>query len=620
MKKSFWITFLCSLMLVACSREEWMKPPGGEGSKAVFALQCADYEGEDVPSRLVTSKGRTYDRVVFYVADEAGRVVTNLKGFYDYAASEIHLEGLQEGDYTLLVLGIRGDAGQDGVSIRELNNVSEPWLIFPAQLSKPLEADYFYSRTSFSVSRKPGVDGAEIIVSAPGQIVQRRIAGRVDFSFAFRNPYVRTAVVHKEVVWDAVSFYTTLSGDGSLSDEVDMQPVVWPLDSVASFCLPPASGEVPLQGAVTVLTRDYRKNQIERTYDFTVDSLVSNRIYRVHTPVVHPDDKAGVMFVTPMAYEEGGHAKILQDEERKEIYTDTRQRSFDTSQPLQVEITDDGRLHMRFYSPRDLSDVLVRVRFPSVSDEYIDLAYFDTVPAFADFYGQIPLFTSECMYRTVSGKWIKVPPQPLTAALDASYEVISGDAYWEKLQAIRHGWKVTFNLYGGDPDQPNGGPAGNWMGIRPVHCREVVAFFLNFTYMIDMQEHEDILRANEDRLYGNGGVTDKVSAETVLKQMRQPRSLRVGLVYTGNGVLGLGGGDVFGAYQGAWISHYTDTYACEVMFHELGHVMGYSHDSAFTYGPWAQELMNQFYVDHLYLMPIDSPDYLKSKQSPALYK
>lgn len=158
------------------------------------------------------------------------------------------------------------------------------------------------------------------------------------------------------------------------------------------------------------------------------------------------------------------------------------------------------------------------------------------------------------------------------------------------------------------------------MGIRPVHCREVVAFFLNFTYMIDMQEHEDILRANEDRLYGNGGVTDKVSAETVLKQMRQPRSLRVGLVYTGNGVLGLGGGDVFGAYQGAWLSHYTDTYACEVMFHELGHVMGYSHDSAFTYGPWAQELMNQFYVDHLYLMPIDSPDYLKSKQSPALYK
>ena len=151
-------------------------------------------------------------------------------------------------------------------------------------------------------------------------------------------------------------------------------------------------------------------------------------------------------------------------------------------------------------------------------------------------YRLLPIFTVRFRFSLQNvcivpfrGKWIKVPPQPLTAALDASYEVISGDTYWEKLQAIRHGWKVTFNLYGGDPDQPNGGPAGNWMGIRPVHCREVVAFFLNFTYMIDMQEHEDILRANEDRLYGNGGVTDKVSAETVLKQMRQPRSLRVGL-------------------------------------------------------------------------------------------
>ena len=56
------------------------------------------------------------------------------------------------------------------------------------------------------------------------------------------------------------------------------------------------------------------------------------------------------------------------------------------------------------------------------------------------------------------------------------------------------------------------------------------------------------------------------------------------------------------------------------MFHELGHVMGYSHNSAFTYGPWAQELMNRFYVDHLDMMPVDSPDYLNSRQNPNIYK
>ena len=138
--------------------------------------------------------------------------------------------------------------------------------------------------------------------------------------------------------------------------------------------------------------------------------------------------------------------------------------------------------------------------------------------------------------------------------------------------------------------------------------------------MIDMPEHREILKANEDILYGNGGREDKVTAETVLKQMQQPRSLIVGLVYSGNGVLGLGGGNVFGAYQQAYLQHYFNTYSCEIMFHELGHVMGYSHSSSFTYGPWAQELMNHFYVNNLDKFPVESSSYLDSKNNPNLYR
>ena len=47
--------------------------------------------------------------------------------------------------------------------------------------------------------------------------------------------------------------------------------------------------------------------------------------------------------------------------------------------------------------------------------------------------------------------------------------------------------------------------------------------------------------------------------------------------------------------------------------------MGYSHSSAFTYGPWAQELMNKFYVDHIQEMPVDSPSYLDSRNNPHIY-
>ena len=87
------------------------------------------------------------------------------------------------------------------------------------------------------------------------------------------------------------------------------------------------------------------------------------------------------------------------------------------------------------------------------------------------------------MYHTESGRWIQIPKQDVTSGVDLTFKVESGDAYWKKLQAIKHGWNISFELYGGNPDAVDGGPVGNWMGIRPVHCREVVALFLNFTYM-----------------------------------------------------------------------------------------------------------------------------------------
>ena len=133
-----------------------------------------------------------------------------------------------------------------------------------------------------------------------------------------------------------------------------------------------------------------------------------------------------------------------------------------------------------------------------------------------------------------------------------------------------------------------------------------------------MEEHEQILHENAHILYDDNKLPVKV--EQVLAQMRQERTLQVGLVYPGHGVIGLGSPAVFGAYQDGWFNHYSNTYACNVMFHELGHVMGYGHDSSFTYGPWAEELMNNFYVQNISRMPIDSPDYLQSKLNPNKYK
>lgn len=606
-----------AVLMASCQADDTSPAPENTAGGLVFNLMCEDFENGT--SRSGFASATDYDNIEFCVTDSDGNVLSNIKGLYDRFSSEIRIEGLHEGDYRLLVLGIRGNAGADGVSVNRIGHIDDEWLRFPSELNKPLEAEYFYSQTPFSVTTQAGESGNELAVAAEGEVVQRRIIGRADFHFEFNNPYVETALQTISVTFASPVFHTTLSGNGDFGGRSSGTSFTIDLNEGSSYLLPPTAVAQPLRGEIEMTTRSYRGHTERRTYGFSLEGVAANRIGRISTVATHPDDNSSTVFVTEPALKKFGVSYILQDGEPKEVYTDASQRSFNTSEPLQVSVTEDGRLHVRFYSPRELSDVLIQARVASVDNEFFDLAYFDRIPAFADFYGELPMTLRRTFCRSESGRIIETDVVPAEAFASAEYRISSGDPFWAKIEAIEHGWNISFSLYGGNPDLPDGGPVGNWMGIRPVHCREAVALFLNFTYMIDMPEHEEILHANADRLYGNGGVEDKVTVETVLRQMRQPRTLKIGLVYPGNGVIGLGGGTAFGAYQQAWFQHYFNTYSCEIMFHELGHVMGYNHSSSFTYGPWAQELMNRFYVDHIGEMPIDSPSYLNSSQNPNKY-
>lgn len=615
-KKLVFIAFAVVLLLTSCSQEESWDKPADRAAQVVFKLQKQQYDNEHLRSSDADESG--YDRVLYYIVDGSGNRVENMKSFYDAATSEIYAEGLHEGSYHLLVLGIKGDETKDHVEIRELKHADDDWLVFPQDLQKPLEAEYFYSRTPFTVTTQTTADGDKEVASYQQEVKQQRIISRIDFDFSFQNPYVCNSVIDKNFQLDDVRFFTKISGNGDWRGKSNSMVEAVSLNQQRSYWFPPIVDGMPLRGAITLSTRNYRGEQLRQVYEFEQQEVVPNHIHTVSTAVTHPDDKSVVMFLTKAAYEEGNHAKILQDDERKEVYTDPSQRKFNTARPLQVSITDEGKLHVRFYSPRSLTDVLVKAHIPDICEEYIDLAYFDSIPAFADFFEEVPLIQRASVAQTESGRIIEVSKQLAYTLQGATFKIESSDEYWAKLQGIKHGWNIYWGLYGGDPDREDGGPVGNWMGIRPVHCRESVALFLNFTYMIDMPEHEEILRQNAHRLYDDSGKL--VEVDKVLLQMRQERTLKVGLVYPAHGVVGLGGGTSFGAYQQAWLQHYWNDYSCQIMFHELGHVMGYGHSSSFTYGPWAQELMNHFYVNNLKKLPVDSPSYLNSSSNPNIYK
>lgn len=607
-----------TLLLGACTQTDWESTQQEQNKGITFTLRTAGYD--NLSSRSGISENTRYSRVEYYIVDEHDELVKNIRTQYDTNNSEIMVEGLHSGNYRLLILAIKGDETKDRAIVHRLQHAADVWLTFPEDLQKPLEAEYFYSRTPFTVSAVHSEQGDHEVTSLQTEVSLKRIAGKAVFDFRFRNPYVENGVWGKQLIIDHTYFYTSFAADSTFSGQSNGQMDTLSLDNQADYSFFPTVAGNEFQGRTLLCMKNYRGEQSAQDYHFEQSSISPNLQNKVMTHVTHPDDLSGVVFMTAAAYEKGNYNKILQDDEPKEIYTNRGLRSFNTSSPLQISFTDNGQLHARFYSPRKLSHVLVKVLLPSVSSEYFDLAYFEELPPFADFYQSTPLTERTAMYRTESGRQIELSALKASDLSSAQFKIESDDEYWSKLQKIVHGWDIYWGLYGGNPDLDNGGPTGNWMGIRPVHCRESIALFLNFTYMLDTPEHEQILRENEDILYGNGGTSDKVTADKVLQQMRQKRTLCVGLVYPGHGVLGLGGGSTFGAYQQAWLQHYWNTYSCEIMFHELGHVMGYSHSSSFTYGPWAQKLMNNFYVNNIKNFPINSSGYLNSSSNPYIYK
>lgn len=605
--------FLLLLVLSACN-EEYKLPEYPETSQeGAFRLHATGYS-VDTPNERHTEQEVTrmsgseicFDRLEHYIIDTEGELVTGFRSLYNAGLSEIKAEGLRDGAYELLILAVKGDSDTDGAVIHPLTNASSPWLTFQNGIeSGSLEAEYYYARHPFSVS------GGKIT----GQDVDlNRIVGKVEFSLNFSNEYVRHSISSVEVVLDEGSTSAAaLNGDGTITGGRRTENFSLPKDGDEHLYFPVAGGST-LSGKINVKSQRHTGELIEHSFDFKV-AVRPNRHSLVTINVTHPDDHTGMLYIRKDAYTEDNFYTILSDSESKDVYYNSGLRSFYVNAPLQVSVVE-NRLQLRFYSPVSISDVTLYARLPSVK-EYVEFAFIDSIPAFCNATFDLPSWTKGAVYRTESGRYVNLPAQEWDDLPDLQFKISSDDPYWQKISKLRAKWYITFNSYGGNPDTDDGRPHGNWMGMRPVHAREAVALLTNVAYMCTLDTYAAKLQEIQGTVPGNDGKT-QVDMSTVIPRLESLVRLNTGLIYTGNGVLGLGGGYTLGVYQGTYLEHYNSPYAAHVVFHEMAHCMGYSHNSGMTYGNFAGT-SGSFYVANIGKLPVPVKTILNSNVNPNKY-
>ena len=165
---------------------------------------------------------------------------------------------------------------------------------------------------------------------------------------------------------------------------------------------------------------------------------------------------------------------LLNDEESPDVFFDPAQRSFNVNNPLQFSMDDNHDLLLRFYSPRALRNVTIWARIEGYAEDF-KLMCLEKVQPFQQLTYHIPFATKNLTAYTRSGKEIVIMANPHLTKENLTFTIESDDPYWQTLQSIKCGWRISFARYNG----------GYWNYKMPAsHTREAVALSLNRPFSI----------------------------------------------------------------------------------------------------------------------------------------
>ncbi len=577
MRRSIFSLVFSAAILLAASCTAELDPvlpaPSSDEAQLTVRLSAED-RAAFFPTKA--AENDSFSRIWYIIADEKGKVIDFPYSKLSDDLSMLRVEGLPAGRYTLAFLAVMGD--DIGAEVSDPESLSADWLSSQGVMRE----EFFYASLPVEI----GLDQAPISEN----ITLKRCVSAFKVGLEYSSPYLKRFVKSVRLTLDK-ALPTAMTAAGKyVKAESELKDIDL-VRGAKTLLLFPAD---ELSGYIEVESERNNGERFSRRYRIDGSRLEAGKITQISIPYTHPDENDGRIVVTEEAYEYLPYIDTmwLADEATSTMYG----RSFTVNQPIQIYLNDSGRLQVRSFAAVPVSSVSVRARIGKISSQSFVLAEFEKLYPFMEAEFDLPLKERECKFETEDGRLLSIPAQPSLTASDIELSVDWGeDEYMKKIAQIGDKtWKISY-----------ANVSYSWsVDMTPALCRHAATLVINMAYMFSTEGFDKALQAYEGNIYANSKARviplDEIRGK--IKNLDGVNNLRCGNCV---GYGGMGGHWWYWLASYCWTGHYYDVrpssdsadhnYTRQAIFHEFGHVLGYSHSDEMTYGDkWTVLCANEY--------------------------
>ncbi|MDE6421818.1 MAG: hypothetical protein K2K95_00170 [Muribaculaceae bacterium] len=549
-------------------------------------------EGDTVKEKLSS--------LIYLLADGDGKVLTHHYGRLSSNLDRLNLDGLRAGDYSVVFLG--SSNASDLAQIETPETLDEAWLSNTME-AMPVEGTYFFKKVDFNVSLAPEPISREVMLD--------RALSKVKIEIPGIKAAVEEMVTSVKISLDDDSrIFTTLNADGSYAGEATVKDYEL-RDSTFNLTFNTLPSDGAVSGHVKIEAKSLSGEAIVNDYRFEGINVEAGKVATLTINLRHPDFETGFILVRPKDYYDYNADLMMMEDEPLDILHDNNHRRYTVTHPLMITSWEND-LRVRLFSAGPVDDVDIYADFPSLGLDSVHMAHFDRVEAFLDMLVPMPFMERACNYYDVHGKRVTIP-QMTTLPSDVKWHYKTPDPYLDQLDKLKFSnWTAWCPAY------------ESWWSfyaLTPTNDLIRHGYIINqcLAIMFDSPEFYARLEANTGNYINNGNY---LTNEDIIQRIYNTAGFGWGRCNPSSGAEGWGGGSTMifmdyyfngGMYPGTDTNRPT-TWSREVLFHEHGHCLGFSHTGNMTYGGMWVGVTSNAYIECFLngKMPYGVPDFVRN--------